>query len=324
MLTRNSSANSHIKEQEAIGQQMAPTRDRQEEEAKKQQLEVKIREELEPYAQAICQHFCKKLLAKLPRELRDMVYEYVVAPDYIYVCQLYLNKIDQPCEIDRGAHWWDANFVGHSMQIELVQTWYRVSLFYFWERAKNVEVINRFMTFDRWGLGLQPYQWMSRVRFDLGDDKFHTQYCQPHHHFQQYPATLTAPLRALHQFRFPQRVRFLIRIHTYGSLENRCLKGKDLRDALEEVVANLQLLCSARHRFFIQWSEIGNLEFDSKNCTFSSGVWHDKIVMQFNVKELNIKQDENDATSDEDLDNVSSDDSEEEEDEGEEGSDDNG
>jgi hypothetical protein len=282
-----------MKESEAIDKQIARIRQRQESlqkhphsdkrlangEAKKQDIEIKIKQELEPYAQAICLHFCKKLLSKLPRELRDIVYEYVVTPDYIYAGQLYLSNVGQPCENDPGAHWWDADFVGQSMQIEFVQTWYRVSLFYFWERAKNADVIDRFMKLDRWGLGLQPYEWISNVRFDLGDGVLHNEYCiNGRHDFQRYPATLTAPFKALHQFRFPQRVRFLIRIHTYGSLQNQCLAGGDLRTTLEEIVANLQLLRSAGHRFTVQWSEIRNLEFESKDCTFSSGAWHDKIA----------------------------------------------
>ncbi|KAF2825270.1 hypothetical protein CC86DRAFT_41115 [Ophiobolus disseminans] len=268
---------------EQLSKQLRPKADRKkrvgELEAQKVTIENNIQANLVPYAQAICQHFCKKVLAKLPRELRELVYEHVVTPDYIYAGPQYLTRTGTPCEADRDAHYWDPEYVGEVMRVDLVQTWYRVSLFYFWDRPKNVEVIEHFMTHDRWGLGLKPYEHVARVRFDLGDTIIHHDFhqqqepCIP----EQYPMTITEPLKKMAQFSFPNRVKFLIRIHTLGSLEHACFRGDQYCNMLEEIIADLKALRSGGHRFRVEWSELDNLEFASNTSTLSYDAWNGEI-----------------------------------------------
>jgi len=249
-------------------------------EAQKLALEGSIQRNLEPYAQAICLHLCKKVLVKLPRELRDLVYEYIVTPDYIYAGPQYLTNTGSPCEIDQYAHFWNPQYVGEIMRIELAQMWYRLSLFYFWDRKRNLEVIERFMTYDRWGLGLKPYEHIARVRFDVGDGIIHHDNDSKRPRpciSEQYKAILTEPFKKLAQFRFPNRVQYLIRIHTLGSLENRCFRGDQLHKTLDEIIFQMKALQSAGHRFRVEWSEIDNLEFASKTCTLSSDAWLEEI-----------------------------------------------
>jgi hypothetical protein len=246
---------------------------------KKSTAEEFIKRILLPYSQAICKHFCNRLLTKLPRELRDIIYEHTVAPDYIYVGPQYLQHSERPCEIDRDAHYWDADYTGGVVSAELVQTWYRITLFYFWDRARNSEVINEFMTFDRWGRGIKPHEHISRVRFDLGDNKFYSRapppgvVCMP----PTYSDILTGPLKSFRQFHFPQRVMFVIRIHTMGSLVAGCFTDAALLSLLEAVLAELEALKLAGHRFTVQWSEIRNLEFSSNNCVLSADAWKEDI-----------------------------------------------
>jgi hypothetical protein len=248
--------------------------------AKKQITEDHIRENLEPYSKAISRHFCEKIITRLPLELRSIIYEDLITPDYIYVGPQYLTNTGKPCENDRDAHFWSAEYVGEAMSIELVQCWYRVSLFYFWDKAHNIEVIERFVAFDRWGLDIKPHEHLSRVRFDLSDVNTHTPFhvrhaakCIP----QNYATTLCAPLRSLTQFRFPNRVRFLIRIHTLGSLEFNCFHDYTLHQTLEELLLDLRLLRGGGHRFSVQWSEASNLEFESSDCKLSAEVWQREI-----------------------------------------------
>jgi hypothetical protein len=242
--------------------------------------ENQIRENIEPYSRAICQPFCKKVVEALPRELRDQIYEYMITPDYVYVGPQYLANQGRPCENDKDAHFWDASYVGETMSVELAQTWYRLSLFYFWNKTKNVEVIKEFMASDRWNLGIKPNEHISRVRFDLGDEKFHRSNCRRGVvtcEIEGYSTRMLAPLKSLSQYTLPQRVRFLIRIHTLGSLENHCLTNEMLQDTLDEVIVELTALRSISHSFTIQWSEVGNLEFSSSDATMSTGVWKREI-----------------------------------------------
>jgi hypothetical protein len=245
-------------------------------EAKRLVAEDHVRGNLVPYSKAISRHFCEKIVTRLPLELRSIIYEDLITPDYIYVGRQYLTNMGRPCENDRDAHFWSADYVGEAMFIELAQCWYRVSLFYFWDKAHNTEVIERFMACDRWGLDIQPHEHLSRVRFDLSDRDTHTPFhmgpttkCIP----QDYATTLCAPLRSFTQFRFPNRVRFLIRIHTLGSLESNCFHDDTLLETLEELLSDLRVFRAGGHRFNVQWSEASNLEFESADCTLSAEVW---------------------------------------------------
>jgi hypothetical protein len=242
-------------------------------------IENHVKDNLEPYSKAICQHFCKRVVKALPRELRDEIYEYMITPDYIYAGPHYLTNEGRPCENDQKAHFWDSNYVGEAMSIELAQSWYRLSLFYFWDKTKNAELINQFMTYDRWQLGIKPNEHISRVRFDLGDDEFHRLSCSRTIpcDVKQYSSRMMAPLKSLSQFTFPNRVRFLIRIHTLGSLEWRCLKGELLQDALDNLITELKALRSVGHRFVVQWSELDNLEFSSSDGKLSTELWKQEL-----------------------------------------------
>jgi hypothetical protein len=249
-------------------------------EVKRLVAEDHIRENLEPYSRAISRHFCEKIVTRLPLELRYIIYEDLITPDYIYVGPQYLTNAGRPCENDRDAHFWSAEYVGEAISVELVQCWYRVSLFYSWDKAHNIEVIERFMACDRWDLDIKPHEHLSRVRFDLSDRDVHTPFhvkntarCIP----QDYATTLCAPLRSCTQFRFPNRVRFLIRIHTLGSLEFKCFHDGTLHETLEELLSDLRLLRAGGHRFNVQWSETSNLEFGSADCKLSAEVWQFEI-----------------------------------------------
>jgi hypothetical protein len=240
-----------------------------------------IKEHLEPYSKAICQPFCKKVAKTLPRELRDQIYEYMITPDYVYVGPQYLANQGRPCENDKDAHFWDASYVGEVMSVELAQTWYRLSLFYFWNKTKNVEVIKEFMASDRWNFGIKPNEHISRVRFDLGDEKFHRLSCSRRHdvpcQIEGFSTRMLAPLKSLSQYTLPQRARFLIRIHTLGSLEYHCLADELLRSTLDELMVELRALRSVSHSFTVQWSEANNLEFSSSDATMSAEVWEKEI-----------------------------------------------
>ncbi|KAF2026538.1 hypothetical protein EK21DRAFT_115687 [Setomelanomma holmii] len=230
--------------------------------AQKEVIDDRTREILTPYAQVTCQHFSKKMLNMLPRELRDVVYEYLLTPDYVWVGTEYLTNSGPPCENDRDVHFWDLE-----------------SLFYLWNRAKNNEIIERFLTSDRWGLGLKPHEHISKVRFDLGDSIIHhpgsrvhylgrrrSEHCLP----PNYAATLTAPLKTFLNFEFPDRAHFLIRTHTLGGLQEGCLASDILRETLGTLIADFSTLRTRGQRWLVQWCELPHLEFTSRERDLST------------------------------------------------------
>jgi hypothetical protein len=249
-------------------------------------MEKQVQDRIECFAQATCKVLCRMVITKLPRELRDLVYEHLVTPDIVYVGPQYLTNEGRPCENDRDAHHWDIRYVGDAMAVELAQTWYRSSLFYFWQKGKHSQIIERFMNNDRWNYGIKPHEHISRVRFDLGDDVVHHpgHYCA--YTMPAYPEKLTMPFKMLAKIRFPNRVHFLIRIHTYGSLNVGYLSGGNLHLTLQEIIAGLKGLLTNNHRFNVQWSELADLEFASVDCQLSADSWKEDIVRVSHCKSV--------------------------------------
>jgi hypothetical protein len=230
-------------------------------------------------AQSGCQNLCLGIVDKLPREVRDIIYEYVVTPDTVYVGTQYLTNVGDPCENDLGARFWNENYVGTQMTAELAQTWYRVSLFYFWEREKNDYIIDRFMAQDRWGISIKPYEHITRVRFDVGDTRLlnRTHWRGPDPLFQELVGSFTAPLRKLQEYHLPSYVKFTIRVHTYGSLSTKYLSGHSLAIAVQQLLDELHRVKANGHRFTVQWSEVYNLEFDSRDDDMLAATWCSKL-----------------------------------------------
>jgi hypothetical protein len=249
-------------------------------------LENLIENSLELYSRTACLQLCETLIGKLPRELKDLVAEFLITPDIVYAGPQYLTNEGRPCENDRDAHFWDKDYVGETLSLELIQNWYRLSLFYFWDKSSNDEVIERFMVLDRWGRGIKPNEHIARVRLDLGDGKLHNPYWlggpnhngKPHCDLGGFSSRLVAPLKTLSLIRMPNRIRFLIRVHTLGGLEFGCLNDEHLHETLEELLAELRALRLLGHRFTLQWSEVGNLEFTSSDSTLTADAWKKEIA----------------------------------------------
>jgi hypothetical protein len=236
---------------------------------------------LTPYAQASCQSLCAGIQV-LPREIRDMIYAMVHARDTIYVGPEYLTKNDQPCETDRGAHYWDAAYMGLQGKLEICESWYRTCTFYFYDKTHNASVIEQFFKIDRWDLGIHPQGWITSVRMDLGpmDNKLHnSNYCCK---VLGLSSTLTVPLKFMHLL--PNYAQFFIRLHTYRGIEYGCIAEPELADILTVLLRDLETLYEAEHRFVVQWSELDDLEFSYKTCGFSVGEWMAKIASVREIK----------------------------------------
>lgn len=253
-------------------------------EIQRQKVDAELRKRLELYAKTTCQKLCDTVIHSLPREIRDIIYGYLHQDETIYVGPEYLSNSGQPCESDRGAHYWDPEYVGEAMRAEIVESWYRTTLFYFYDKANNTHVVDQFLVLDRWGLGLKPRDYICRVRFDLGssENQIHgdlpchgTHVGLPRCRVIGLAESLTKPLQSMRQL--PNHIHFFIRIHTYRGIELRCLYGEELQKTLEILVKDLKALNAAGHRFIVQWSELMNLEFTSKTVVYDAELWMEEI-----------------------------------------------
>jgi hypothetical protein len=62
------------------------------------------------YAIMSCQILCSAIYGRLPREIRDMIHEYVATPDSPWHC-------------------WDPDYLGENTEHEVLETWYRAQVF---------------------------------------------------------------------------------------------------------------------------------------------------------------------------------------------------
>lgn len=227
--------------------------------ARQKTVEKKMRELIEPHAQKSCRVLCAAMYNELPREIRDIIYTYVHVQNTIYVGPEYLHANKRPATADPDAHYWNADYLGSEIQREIVENWYRTTLFYFYDKSHNAEVIQQFLVTDQWGLGIRPHDFICRVKFELGPSTYscHSKInCRgPQQGCQVFDLAgpLVKPLENL--YKLPNHVHFLIRIHTYGALEYGCLREEELRDVITALVGHLKDFDAAGHRFLVQWAE---------------------------------------------------------------------
>jgi hypothetical protein len=242
-------------------------------------VERKIRDNLESYAKPLCRKLCADVCKRLPREVRDMIYDFIHPYETIYVGPEYFQKTTPPCETDPDAFYWDADYVGDLMQGQIVESWYRSTCFYFYDKARNAQVIEQFLVTDRWGLSLKPRDLICRVRLELStDNKIHhgksgwnSSPDWRHCNMRNAATNLTRPLKNLDKL--PNHVQFFVRIHTYGAMESGCLGKDELKNIIKVLVNKLKDLHTGGHRFILQWPELGNFGMSSKAVGSSTEEW---------------------------------------------------
>jgi len=130
------------------------------------------------YAAAQCLSICTATYDKLPREVRDMVYIYIIGESTIEIDQELLEFAIFPEEhterattprfperllkyIDSaGVHLWDAKYSGMFFSSELIETWYRHTTFSF----KHCQLVPEFLNNSRFGYGVAPREWVRNIK----------------------------------------------------------------------------------------------------------------------------------------------------------------
>jgi hypothetical protein len=115
---------------------------------------------MESYAMSSCQEICEGMQKKLPRELRDKIYECIIGTD---ITQQVRARSPPSLQGARDSHACDVKYTGSTFKTELVETWYRLVCF----QVHSRDDIERFIRRDMWGLGLHPRQHIQKVTFIL-------------------------------------------------------------------------------------------------------------------------------------------------------------
>ncbi|KAF2791423.1 hypothetical protein K505DRAFT_280686, partial [Melanomma pulvis-pyrius CBS 109.77] len=117
-----------------------------------------------------CQALCRELHARLPRELRDIVYERVIGTSRATVDGHLLERLrsyssPQYWELySFEACFWNEDFFGPDVHRELIESWYGVTKFDFKE---NFDLIPELLVCQRPELGINPKALISEVKVEV-------------------------------------------------------------------------------------------------------------------------------------------------------------
>jgi hypothetical protein len=119
-----------------------------------ERLSKEIDDYIIPFVAPDCRHLCDAIQQHLPREVRDMVYGYLLPPGTIQIKETYFlptNSTDSTkLEIEDVSHMVDLAFTNYLTKQELFESWYETNDFRFDDHC----LIPRFLHQDLWGLDL--------------------------------------------------------------------------------------------------------------------------------------------------------------------------
>jgi hypothetical protein len=152
----------------------------------------------EEYNIVTCQQLAKLLIDKLPRELRDVVYQHLVPRRVkrIYtVMEVYLDTCVEreyvcgygpyipisPLSIDNtlcSGHFWRTEVIGVNMARELVESFYRYAMFSGTRHSSTSSVLPFLLKNDRFNMGLNPQSFIGNFehRFFIEDEQMASGY----------------------------------------------------------------------------------------------------------------------------------------------------
>jgi hypothetical protein len=147
--------------------------------ALEQDLAISSREEqcaFELLAKVECISICNRVMAQLPRELRDMVYHHLSTSSEERISRDYFRSTMNPSTklyTYDTARWkadhypesfWDVAYVGNDFFQELAESYYRTSTFVF---GDDGGLIKRFLEADQLKLGYAPRELVSKIEVHL-------------------------------------------------------------------------------------------------------------------------------------------------------------
>ncbi|CAN9314041.1 unnamed protein product [Alternaria alternata] len=135
------------------------------------------------FAKHDCLELCNKVYKAFPREVRDIIYGYIIGCGEVDICSenhraphkcgyRSLNSENQHRLCSSGVdtdHWWKDDFVGAKMVREIGEHYYRESHFHFKEAFSELA---KFRATDQFNLGFLPVHFISKVEIVVDCRKY--------------------------------------------------------------------------------------------------------------------------------------------------------
>lgn len=119
-----------------------------------------IEKATEAYNVAVCRNIGPAMYKRLPRELRDMVYEYLTTSKlHTTSITAYLAVENSNTDILCPERYWRASVIGSEVAHELKESWYRNTTF----RVDGNMSIKTLLDKDRFGIGLEPRDLINKL-----------------------------------------------------------------------------------------------------------------------------------------------------------------
>jgi hypothetical protein len=90
--------------------------------------------------ESACRNLCEQVIATLPRELRDIIYEHILSQEVWDVAAL---PTSEPTSAKTGPHYWQVEKVGNATLNEILEVWYRLVRFHI---GQDLGYLKRFLT----------------------------------------------------------------------------------------------------------------------------------------------------------------------------------
>ncbi|KAF2728143.1 hypothetical protein EJ04DRAFT_110093 [Polyplosphaeria fusca] len=126
-----------------------------------------LMQSIHSFAQASCRELCDKVFKKLPRELRDIIYAYLIPHGVgIAVRRSKSDTKDSPSYFTRPSlsnagrghlaveHYWDPTYVAKNMTREIAEVWYASCHFIL--KDDDPVLLSMFLEQDRWNMDIVP------------------------------------------------------------------------------------------------------------------------------------------------------------------------
>ena len=132
-------------------------------------LQREVAHYIEACAASSCRQLCNAMQEKLPRELRDMVYEELLQESLLCVgtvdCDPTLRSegATKPSTMQRCPHLSNPECVGKETLVEMAETWYRLCDF----RLEFLSDAARLLGNDLWSLGLDSRHYIRQITLHI-------------------------------------------------------------------------------------------------------------------------------------------------------------
>ena len=261
----------------------------------------KLGNHVECYAKPACMRLCKEMIERLPRELRDHIYDTVLTSCHPWLGHKIKQIIECGPPIIRGErqyqtrvvddfappkhvyghdppeHLWQEEFVGPTVRRELVESFYRSSRFWI-VRSSTPSLVQGFLTIDKWNLGIQPWKLVSRIAICFRENEYLRERVD---HIRDRITLFRPGVEVL------VIIQMSHRSVNFGPMYGRAIPTEEYRRCLVSIIRALKELGSSGYRVR---AFLGTVELDLK-AQITTPVIVD-IINEFKKREISRQEEE--------------------------------